>query len=104
MKFIEAINNGLKTDVQLKLTLEQALKANLILSSLVALQVFVIIFWYKFLLNRYVWSLVCFVIWIVCTGGYVFVKIEKPEKYLSHIDEKTNKLIIDEFFMRSFSN
>ncbi len=95
MKFIEIINSELKTDVKLKLTLSQALKANLIITGLVSLQIFLIIFWYKALLNRYIWSIVCFIIWIVCTGGYVYVKVEKPEKYLSHIDEETKKVVID---------
>jgi len=95
LKFIEIINSELKTDVKLKLTLSQALKANLIITGLVSLQIFLIIFWYKALLNRYIWSIVCFIIWIVCTGGYVYVKVEKPEKYLSHIDEETKKVVID---------
>ena len=90
LKFIEVINSVLKTDVQLKLTLSQALKANLIITAFATLQIFLIVFWYKALLNRYIWSIVSCIIWIICTGGYVYVKIEKPEKYNSHINEENN--------------
>ena len=80
----------LRTDVHIKLTLSQMLKANLIITAVLAALVFLVIFCYKPLMNQFLWLSIACLAWFFCTGGLVYIRINAPDKYLSHLDPTTN--------------
>jgi len=41
--------------------------------------------------------------WVVCLSSFIYVKMEKPEKYLSHLDEG-GEIVIDEYVSREFND
>lgn len=95
---IDFINAALRTDVHLKLTLKQAIQANLLITGTLAfLFVFVVVF-YSFIMNKYVWSIIATGIWITCQGCVVYNIMEKPKPY-QELKDKSGKVVGYNYFM-----
>lgn len=63
---IDFINAALRTDVHLKLTLKQAIQANFLITATFASLFIIVIVFYPVIMNRYVWSVIATVIWVLC--------------------------------------
>ena len=74
MKLVEFVNNVLKTDVQLKLSLEQLIKSNAAITGILAAFVVFIILFYKVLLFQWLWLFIALSAWIICAGGLIHNK------------------------------
>mmetsp|Transcript_4192 Transcript_4192/g.7111 ORF Transcript_4192/g.7111 Transcript_4192/m.7111 type:complete len:172 (+) Transcript_4192:602-1117(+) len=100
MKMIDFVNNVLKTDVQLKMTLKQLVYANAIITGILGGLVALVIFGYRFLMIQWLWLLIGCSTWFICTGGLIYIRMESPLNYLSHFDEALNKTVVDSYIHR----
>lgn len=97
---IDFINAALRTDVHLKLTLKQAIQANLLITGTLASLFIIVIVFYSVIMNRYIWSIIATVIWVLCQGGIVYNMMERPNAFGVLTDSKGNEVGIS-FFARS---
>jgi len=96
---INKINDALGTDVKMKITMVQAFKANLIVAGIILCSIFFVILLYPILMNRIMWALIITPVWIMCHGGWVYIKMMGAGPYGHH--EENGIEIIDEWFMRT---
>ena len=74
MSLVEFVNNALKTDVQLNLTLKQLILSNAAITGALAGFVLFIMVFYKVLLYQWLWLMIALSAWIICAGGLVHNK------------------------------
>jgi hypothetical protein len=97
-KQINFINNILKRHVQIKVTFTQMIYTNTVVTSVLVGSVVFVVVAHPYLLNQKLWYFVALSIWGFCISGPIYVKMDKPKKWDSHIDEKTGSMVIDKWF------
>ena len=93
MKQLEFVNNALKVDVPFKMTLKQLLVSNALIVAVLATLVFLVVFCYKQLLNQWLWFAIAITVWVFSLAGFVAVRMDKPDKWLSHTDDDGVEII-----------
>jgi len=79
--------------------MREVIKANLIATGMLFAFVLFIVYGYGILMNRIMWALIITPVWIMCHGGWVYIKMMGANSYGHH--EENGKVIIDEWFMRT---
>ena len=53
---------------------------------------------YSYLLKQWLWLAIAWAFWIISIAGAIYVKMQKPQPYLTSTDEKTGQVIIESYF------
>jgi len=84
---VEFINNALKTDVQFKLTFQQLVHTNALITGILAGLIFMIVICYKVLMFQWLWLAIACTVWVICSGGVIHNQVMNPQPYRTYFDE-----------------
>ena len=70
---------------------------NTVVTSVLVGSVVLVIATHKYLLNQKLWYFIALSIWFFCISGPIYVRMDNPKKWESHIAED-GSMVIDKWF------